>query len=232
MAVTAVNDFFTSINGRPVIFDVSLNDTGECCGPDSFDFNTSSITNNFYFDIESGHSLTGGVVDWGDGNTAPLATGLNTHSYLGAGSRQVFVSGIQVDGNDCNETVKNLVFTTRITAINLLNLPSLETFSNEGSDLTSLNLSGNPNISTVQVVENQISGPINIVGVPRLLAMILLDNNFSVSDVNNILVNFDNTTISGNIGWGIDITANSIPSGAGLTAKTNILAKNLFCNTD
>lgn len=30
MAATAVNDFFTSINGRPVIFDVSLNDTGEC----------------------------------------------------------------------------------------------------------------------------------------------------------------------------------------------------------
>ena len=194
MAANAVDDYFISVQGRPVIFDVSLNDTGDCPTLPYFTFsitggdevNTNGGVSRAYFNYTGG--TTTAKVNWGDGNIDDLIIGINQHNYLDNLPKTITVYDIanELESLYLNQTT----IVNNITTYDIQNIPLIKRFHIQSSHLTGsilpigvkpgleeLTIGGGTNYAVNGFPEGNITGSIPSLDAYPLLKRVHFNNN-------------------------------------------------------
>jgi hypothetical protein len=112
-----------------------------------------------------------------------------------------------------------------ITSIDLSNSPSLIFVSiSSYIGLTSVNLSNCPALTDIYVQNNSVLNNINITGSSDSTILDIFANAIPQANVNNLLITVDATGLLGGY-FDVRFGLNSAPSGAGITAKNNLISK-------
>jgi hypothetical protein len=113
-------------------------------------------------------------------------------------------------------------YATLITSLDFSNVPSLKWLTCRNNELVSLNISNNPQLELLNCSSNYELTTIDISNNP-LLNNLVCRAALTVDSVNDILINLDNFGLTNGY---VDIyNFFAIPTGDGLTAKNNLLAK-------
>lgn len=197
--------------------------------------------------------------DWGDGTIDEfnINNPFPTHTYTVAGNYTVLITivtptslllfstngavmseinSISFLGNVFTALQTLLIQLTGITAFDSASLSSytsLTSINLGGNQLATFDLSSLPNsIPNIVLTQNNISS-INTSSIPAsLTGFFIVNNSISTSDVNSILIRLDSAGLSNGI---VDTSSQSPaapPSGAGITAKNNLIGKGWTVTTD
>ena len=129
---------------------------------------------------------------------------------------------IEFNAYDCNFT----------TALNLTTLTKLETLYCGNTALPSINLSTCTKLKTLSVRNSPSVTALNLPATLNDLKRVEIDNNgLTATEINNLLIKLDTNGLSGGYFKSSGGT-NAAPTGAGITAKNNLIAKGWSVTTN
>lgn len=184
-------------------------------------------------------------IDYGD-NSTDTVTGATTHTYADNKPRKITIASILNQGlsylyitahgkvskiwGKLPELVTLKLNTQALTAIE--GLPErLQTLEIESNALAALPVLP-PNIVTANLQHNQIENCTTAELPVSLLNLDLSDNKLTVADVNYILTTLDTNGASNGYLNLASQTPSAAPTGAGITAKANLVGKGWAVGTD
>lgn len=174
-----------------------------------------------------------GTIDWGDGNITSFTKRwtesiFEAHLYAVAATYTVNVN--------LNSPTAVTSFTIDLNPDQVTSLTGLNGITPtylvlQDDKLPSIDISGNPGLQSVFLAGNNFTS-MNIAANPLLKTVQFQRNNLPIASVNSVLVSLDNAGITnGSVNLSSQIPS-APPSGAGLTAKTNLIGKGWTVITD
>ncbi len=220
-------------------------------------------------DLSSSINGTFDYIDWGDGTINSSIS----HQYNTSGTFTVKIYNTNTTlltlGTEFGPQIYNVTSVTVIpdtlvslslprctlTSIpSLIPLTNLATLNIIKNSLTSLDLSGNTQLSTLKAEENNFTGILaiganialtyinidsngftSITGLascPDVLYFSAVDNNFAVSAINGFLTTLDSAGLLNGTCITNAQTPTATPSGAGITAKSSLISNGWTVTTD
>lgn len=166
------------------------------------------------------------VIDWGDGSSDEYVNGVSatiSHTYDSVGDRTIKILASDI-------VTINTEIDLNISRIDITSAPSLVSLATTGSSLSMIDVSNNINIDTLFIS----SGNLNDIELPSapISSLNLSNNLLSTETINRILIQIDEYGLTGGRITLSQQTPSAPPTGAGITAASNLVAKGWTVTTD